>query len=76
MNTEFAFGVYLSEKCGHLEVRGFMLSKTEELLQKNAVQDTLDDLTSSCVSKLQCRNFKTYIERIKNSRLVNSRVSI
>ena len=69
-NSEFAFGVnLLVTECGHLEVKGFMHKKAEELLQLSAIQDTLDDLTLN-TSKIQCRNFKTYMQRIKYSRLV------
>ena len=71
-NSEFAFGVYLLvTECGHLEVKSFMHKKADELLQLSAIQDALDYLTLDLyTSKIQCRNFKTYIQRIKYSRLV------
>ena len=71
-SSEFAFGVnLLVTEHGHLEVKDFMHKKAEELLQLSAIQDTLDDLTLDFkTSKIQCRNFKTYMQRIKYSRLV------
>ena len=68
-SSEIAFGVnLLLTEYGHLEVKEFMHKKAEELLQLSAIQDIFDHFTLNQDS-LQCSNFKTYIQRLKYSRL-------